>query len=89
MSVVTPAMIAEFWKFCESHDWYYSFSDDNRVWRRGTEQRKWLETQAAGNADLNAIYTAFHDYHFSGKSFGTAQTPKPLRWDGTHVIFEQ
>lgn len=23
---------------CAAHDWYYSFSDDHKVWQRGNEQ---------------------------------------------------
>ena len=27
-------------EMCEQHDWFYSFSDDHRVWERGTQEIK-------------------------------------------------
>lgn len=30
-------------KLLESHDWYYHYSDDNRVWRSGIAQWKEIE----------------------------------------------
>ena len=29
---------AEYWDALKAHDWYYHFSDDGRVWRRGEAQ---------------------------------------------------
>ena len=34
-----------FRKACQSHDWYFSYSDDNAVWRRGNEVEKSLMAQ--------------------------------------------
>jgi hypothetical protein len=27
-------------EMCEQHDWFYSFSDDHKVWERGNEEIK-------------------------------------------------
>lgn len=44
---------------CEKMDWYYTYSDDNSVWRRGQAERKRLEArrdELGGNAP--AIFRA-------------------------------
>lgn len=35
MSVFTLDQLRE---LCAAHDWYYSFSDDQKVWKKGNEQ---------------------------------------------------
>lgn len=30
----------EYIKLLQSHDWFYNYSDDHRVWRAGEEQYK-------------------------------------------------
>ena len=32
-------------KSLKSHDWYYEYSDDHRVWRHGKEQREEIRRQ--------------------------------------------
>lgn len=33
----------EFRKYVVNHDWFYDYTDDGSVWRRGNEQRKKIE----------------------------------------------
>lgn len=43
--------LKEFSEACRTHDWYYDYSDDHRVWTRGKEQR--------GN--INRLYKILED----------------------------
>lgn len=70
---------AEYWDKLNAHDWYYDFSDDHRVWERGTKQEDDLRALANSVEDGKELYEAFHKYMFSGKSWGTERFPKPER----------
>lgn len=38
----------------KAHDWHYEWSDDHRYWKRGSEQRRALETaQPSVDPDLS------------------------------------
>lgn len=43
--------LKEFSEACRTHDWYYDYSDDHRVWTRGKEER--------GN--INRLYKILED----------------------------
>ena len=73
---MTPA---EYWDKLAAHDWYYAFSDDHRVWLRGTKQEDDLRALANSVEGGKELYEAFHKYMFSGKSWGTERFPKPER----------
>ena len=32
---------------CQSHDWYYAYSDDHRAWTRGTRERDSIALHSA------------------------------------------
>lgn len=52
--VLTEAEVA-FEEACKRHDWYWSYSDDNSVWRKGRDNLKTLEEtrdQLGANAKL-------------------------------------
>lgn len=38
--------LKEFSEACRTHDWYYEYSDDHRVWTRGKNER----------ASINQLY---------------------------------
>ena len=44
---------AEFGSKLKTHDWYYAYSDDHRVWRRGTEASGRLR---AASEELNCPF---------------------------------
>lgn len=67
-----------FFKMCESHDWYYEYSDDGRCWRKGREEYERLQTMVAKHEDYKAIYTAWVDYKFSGPHTNTEKKPRPI-----------
>ena len=67
-----------FFKMCESHDWYYEYSDDGRCWRKGREEYERLQTMVAKHEDYKAIYKAWVDYKFSGPHTNTEKKPRPI-----------
>ena len=68
----------EFFKQCQSHDWYYQYSDDGRVYDRGRETSHRLQSKAKTHPALMEIYKSWSNYKFTGKSFGTEQSPEPV-----------
>jgi len=71
--------LADFYDQLDRHDWYYSYSDDHRVWQRGEAERKRLDELAAtipGAAELKA---AFSKHYFTGEPWGNEKQPKPAR----------
>jgi uncharacterized alpha-E superfamily protein len=49
----------EFFNACMKHDWYYEFSDDGRVYNRGKEAERLLESYIATNDTFKNIYNDF------------------------------
>ena len=45
-----------------NHDWYYSFSDDHRVYTNGAKSSKQLEEDAKVNSYFETAYKAYCDY---------------------------
>ena len=58
-------LLVELEDLLKSHDWYYQYSDDHRVWSSGnaldTRIRKKLEECI--NADLGTVANALYDNH--------------------------
>jgi len=44
MTPKLKAALDEFERALQQHDWYYDYSDDSRVWRRGNNQRIELDS---------------------------------------------
>jgi hypothetical protein len=65
----------EFWDACDKFDWFYEFSDDQSVWRRGEATKATLLRQAT--PEQLEIYNKFRRYNFTGPNFGTEKQPKP------------
>lgn len=57
--------LQKFQKFCRYHDWYYDYSDDGRVWRKGLEEqtniRNMLKTFEGKG--LGGVAKEIYDYH--------------------------
>ena len=62
----------EFYEVCNSHDWYYAFSDDDSVYRRGLMSDRKLSTACKEDPLFEAIYNIFFDYY---DSRGNTMTP--------------
>lgn len=71
--------LREFYDELEKHDWYYSYSDDHRVWKKG--EAAWKALVAKGNQSEahQELLDGFQAYHFGGEAFGTEPQPKPER----------
>lgn len=67
-----------FFKMCESHDWYYEYSDDGRCWRKGREQYEKLQSMVAKHEDYREIYKSWVEYKFSGPHTNTEKKPRPI-----------
>ena len=48
----------------ERHDWFYSYTDDHRVWRLGRDNLARLKSIAQENPKLLALYNAYSEYMF-------------------------
>lgn len=69
--------LKEFYKELESHDWFYAFSDDHRYWSSGVQNYKRLEKIAEESPAHQKLLKDYHEYIFSGPTFGTDDFPKP------------
>lgn len=47
------------------HDWFYDFSDDNRVWRSGKDARQSLMEEASKHTILAQAFTAWGNFIFT------------------------
>jgi hypothetical protein len=61
-----------YWQRCAQHDWNYCMSDDQRAWRRGREERRFLEEDSAKDPRLAAIWAAWTAY-----MMGKGELPVP------------
>lgn len=68
----------DYFKLCAEHDWFYSYSDDASVNRRGYINETRLKQYYSANPDLETIYIAWKDYNFSGEPFGIDKLQKPI-----------
>ena len=49
----------EYLKLLKGHDWYYQYSDDHGVWRKGSQSAKNLVNLANNDAKLKSLYTDY------------------------------
>lgn len=67
--------IQEFWDKLVSHDWYYSFSDDYGVYKRGQANQDKLRNIASSSPEHRTLYDQFRDYHNAAIA---GKEPNPL-----------
>ena len=48
---VSSENIREYFNQLRGHDWYYDYSDDYRVWQRGSQNREMFMKQSEENID--------------------------------------
>lgn len=54
----------------QHHDWYYYFTDDPRVFRKGYDASKALSNQMkSATDDMKRIYNKYHALHFRTENF--------------------
>jgi len=71
--------LQELWDQLNRHDWYYNFSDDHSVWRRGVSEEDRLKALSATVEGGSELMEAFTRHYFTGESWGNEQQPKPPR----------
>jgi len=45
-----------------NHDWYFDYSDDHRVWRRGVEERNQIRKEAERLGRPELVEQAFQEF---------------------------
>lgn len=57
------ATLDEYKQLIADYDWYYSYSDDHRVWQRGEASREKIKEvyQRLSDVDKQAAYTFFEE----------------------------
>lgn len=72
--------IEQYFDDLDRHDWYFTFSDDSRVYRNGVDDNKRLSAIATRlGGDHAALYEAFNKHYFSGGPWSTPKCDKPTR----------
>lgn len=69
--------LAEYFEKLETHDWYYEFSDDGRIFDRGHSNQLALEAISKTSEKHKKMFDDFSAYHSSGDAFGTPKLPRP------------
>jgi hypothetical protein len=70
--------LQEFYDALNRADWYYAYSDDGRVARRGSERMAELKNVAVTSVEHRAMFEAFRSHMFDT---GNERAPKPTRPD--------
>jgi hypothetical protein len=53
----------EYYKLCDNYDYYYTYSDDHSVWKRGQQQSQLIQRNAH---DHPHVYSMFIQYWNNG-----------------------
>ena len=56
---VSSENIGEYFNRLSNHDWYYDYSDDHSVWKRGSANRDRLLNTAAEHPTYKEMYNEF------------------------------
>ena len=67
----------EFFGQCSVHDWFYDYSDDQRVYSQGQRATAILISVSKTDPLFERIYKAWSDYVWSGPPFKTERKPQP------------
>jgi hypothetical protein len=65
----TPISLSDYDTRLRSHDWYYQYSDNHGVWRRGDGERTALVNRSKDSPEHKELYDAWVTYFFSGDNF--------------------
>ncbi len=57
----------DYLKLLKGHDWYYQYSDDHSVWKRGSEAAQRLITLAKNDAKLKDLYNNYIETNINNK----------------------
>jgi len=62
----TTEAIGEFYSELLRHDWFYEYSDDHSVWRRGSQNQDYLRKKSYESLDYFKMFREYSKY-ISGK----------------------
>jgi hypothetical protein len=62
MPEITIGDLDDYLKTLKHHDWYYSYSDDGGVWRRGDAAQKSIEAKAKTHEMYDKAYKIWVEY---------------------------
>jgi len=68
----------EYFDELKKHDWYYNYSDDQRYYNAGNQNKIRLLREAEGDPIKRMMFQDFLEYVFSGKPFGTEKKQEPM-----------
>ena len=71
---ITKQELDAFEQKCQSHDWFYDYSDDGAVYRRGLASTAKLSDEAGKHPALTRILAAYNRYNFANNGdWGSAR----------------
>lgn len=73
-----PISLSDYFRRLEQADWYYDFSDDHRVWSRGSVQMAELRGLSDQSPQHKLMWSAWHDHMFGGPTWGRPEVPRPV-----------
>ena len=76
MSSQDKPSLSEYWNQLNGHDWFYDYSDDHGVWKRGSENESRLRRWANQDEAYKELYDGFREHHFA-PLYGRTQPEKP------------
>lgn len=59
--LANPIKPSDFYNILHNHDWFFSYSDDGRVWKEGQAMEKCIVSCALRNEFANFMYCKFTD----------------------------
>lgn len=69
--------LKEFFQELETHDWYYAWSDDSRVYRSGSANEERLRKEALTDPVKARMIDDWSKHMFNGEAWSTVQPPRP------------
>lgn len=64
MSAPTVEDLQKYWDDLKHHDWYFDYSDDGRVWRRGADRHAALRGIATKDRAYAELFHGWAKYMF-------------------------
>ena len=69
--------LTDFYDILNHHDWFYSYSDDHKVYIRGRNNETKLMIMAGEyGKEYKDLYDAFHYYYFTERIWSEETFPK-------------
>ena len=59
--------LKQYWHRLERHDWFYEYSDDHSVWKRGSDYERELMYDARKGKRAESLFEAYRAYMMRGK----------------------